>query len=309
MLELLLIAFLGTKSNETLSQYPVIDLPKIEILELTKIPAKDNEKIAPKLLEDPQLAVLAKDLNSNKTLFAKKSSHAQNIASLTKLMTFLLIYENHNLDEIVTISPQSIKTYGSQIELYAYEKMSVRTLLEAILIPSANDAARALAFFDAGDEELFVEKMNKKAKQLNLNSAKYYNSTGLDMFQNCTDGDETCDSQFYGNEMSADDLMTLTRILLKNNFFRKTVSKKHFEGTSSDGKFFHEKESTNKLFDSFVNSKGVKTGYTDLAGQCFINLSENSLGDEIVTIVLGSSDRFGETANLVSWILDSYQWR
>ncbi len=309
MLELLLIAFLSNKSNDTLSQHKVVDLPQIEILEPSKIPSKDTVKLSPKLLEDPQLSILAKDLNSNKTLFEKKSSHSQNIASLTKLMTFLLIYENHSLDEIVTIDPQATKIYGAQIELYAYEKMSVRTLLEAILIPSANDGAVALAIFNAGSEDLFAEKMNKKAEELGLTSAKFYNATGLDMIQDCGVNDKTCDSQFYGNQMSAEDLMMLTRILLKNDFFKQTVRKKNFEGTSSDGKFFHEKESTNKLFDTFIGSKGIKTGYTDLAGQCFINLSENKAGDEIITIILGSSDRFGETVNLMSWILDSYEWR
>lgn len=309
MLELLLLAFISTESNQAVSQHHTAHLPQIEILELSKLPTKTAGKIAPKLLEDPQLVVLAKDLNSNKTLYRQDANRAQNIASLTKLMTFLLIYENYSLDEVVTISPIAAQTEGAQIDLYAYEKMSIRTLLEAILIPSANDAARALAIFDSGSEDLFAKKMNQRAQKLNLKSAKFYNSTGLDIEQDCVEGDNTCESQFYGNEMSANDLMLLTRILLKNDFFRATIQKQNFEGTSADGKFFHTKKSTNQLFEHFIGSKGVKTGYTELAGQCFINLSENKTGEEIITIILGSSDRFGETVNLMSWVLDSYEWR
>ena len=71
----------------------------------------------------------------------------------------------------------------------------------------------------------------------------------------------------------------------------------------------HQKVSTNKLLGTFVGSKGVKTGYTGLAGQCFINLSEDEAGRELLTVVLGSTDRFGETKNLLTWILDSFEWR
>ncbi len=240
------------------------------------------------------------DMLLNEATFRMEFSQETDIAAFNFKGGFR--YDNY-LDDV------EISVREATIDLYAYEKMSVRTLLEAILIPSANDAARALAIFDAGSEEAFVEKMNQKAKALNLDSATFYNATGLDIQQDCQADDVTCDSQFYGNEMSAQDLMLLSRILLKNPFFRATVQKRNFEGTSVDGKFFHEKPSTNKLFDHFIVSKGIKTGYTELAGECFINLSETENQEEIITIVLGSSDRFGETANLVSWILDSYQWR
>lgn len=314
MIELLFLAFLGNQSQNFLKASPAFSkLPQIEIIEPAKLPTKKAEKIAPKLLEDENLAILAMDLNSGKKLFQKKSNRAQNIASLTKLMTFLVISENYELDQKVIILPEATKTYGAQIDLYAYEKMSVKTLLEASLIPSANDAARALAFFDSGSEEKFVEKMNQYAQKLELNSAKFFNSTGLDMFKggkNCnTLTGQNCDKS-YGNKMSAEDLTKLTRILLKNDFFRETIQKDNFSGTSLDGKFFHDKKSTNQFLHekNFINSKGVKTGYTLLAGQCFINLSVED-GNEILTVVLGSSDRFGETKNLISWIFDSFVWR
>ncbi len=315
MLELLFLAFFGTKSqNFLIQQNHSMVLPKIEIVEPAKLPSKKAQKIAPKLLEDDALSIWALDIGSGKTLFEKKSNRPQPIASLTKLMTFLVIIQNHALEEIVTISPKATRTYGAQIDLYDHEELTVKTLLEASLIPSANDAAKALAIFDAGSEEAFVKKMNQYAKKFELHSSQFFNSTGLDIYK----GGKNCD-QFtgqnceknYSNIASARDLMKLTRILLRNDFFRETIQKKHFYGTSTDEKFFHEKASTNQFLNdkNFINSKGVKTGYTHLAQQCFINLSEDSSGNEILTVVLGSSDRFGETKNLMLWILDSFVWR
>ncbi len=298
MLEFLLFIFLQNRNVIT----PVVgELPKIEVFSPAKVPGKIKGKIAPKLLENEETAILAVDVKSGKTLLHKNADRIQPIASLTKIMTALIILENHELDEIVTVDAVSTKTNGSQIDLYGFEQLTVETLLEATLIPSANDAARALAFFDAGSEAEFVRKMNAQAKVLNLNSAKFLNVTGLDIW------DEK-EKSFLGNQMSARDVLTLTRIALKNDFFRKTVQKTHFYGTSIDEKFFHEKRSTNQLLGTFLNLSGVKTGFTNLAGECFIALGAKD-GAEILTVILGSPDRFGETKNFLSWIYDAFEWR
>ncbi len=119
---------------------------------------------------------------------------------------------------------------------------------------------------------------------------------------------ETVVTEPYGNKMSARDILKLTRIALKNDFFRTTVPKGNFDGTSVDGEFFHEKPTTNQLYGSFLNLSGVKTGYTELAGECFVALGEHD-GHQILTVILGSNDRFGETKNFLSWIYDSFEWR
>jgi len=276
-------------------------LPKIEILQPAKIPRKNADKVAPKLLNNEKSAVLAIDMGTGKMLISKRANRPQEIASLTKLMTALIILENHDLDEVVTIPLKATEVIGAKADFYQYEKVTVKTLLEAALIPSANDAAMALAIFDAGTEANFVKKMNAKARELGLNSAKFYNPTGLDHYDEVND-------KWVGNKMSARDLATLAKLDLRNDFFRETVKKRNFAGTSVDGQFFHEKPSTNQLFDTFLNLKGVKTGYTELAGQCFISLGETDDGNDILTVVLGSPDRFGETKKLLSWIYDSFVW-
>ena len=300
MLEWLIFAFMSGSGEDFLSAENV-KLPQIEILQPAKIPRKNVNKVAPKLLNNNESAILAIDMGTGKELISKKEYRPQKIASLTKIMTSLIILENHDLNEEVVVPLKATQTEGVKGGFYQYEKLTVKTLLEAALIPSANDAAITLAIFDSETEENFAKKMNEKAQKLGLNSAKFYNSTGLDIY------DEKSD-KWIGNQMSAHDLSILSKLALRNNFFRETVKKRKFSGTSIDKEFFHEKDSTNQLFDTFLNLKGVKTGYTKLAGQCFISLGETEDGHEIMTIVLGSPDRFGETKNLLSWIYDSFTW-
>ncbi len=302
MFELIFLALTAlNQSDEWKAKLPTTEVG-IEIITPARIPSKNENSIAPKLLGDEFIAIWAQDLNSGKTLFTKDALRPQNIASLTKIMTFLVIFQEHELDEIITITRTATLTEGAQIDLYQYETMDIQTLLRAILIPSANDAARALAIHNAGSEDEFAKKMNQYAKKYKLPSAKFYNSTGLDIRDAKT-------GKYHGNIMSANDVAQMTKIALKNPFFRKTVAKTEFFGTSADGQFAHSKPSTNQLLGSFVGSKGVKTGYTGLAGQCLVNLSERADGIEILTVVLGSPDRFQETKNIITWLWDNYEWR
>ena len=115
-------------------------------------------------------------------------------------------------------------------------------------------------------------------------------------------------SEIFGNVMSARDVAKLARTLLQYDFVRETVNQSHFYGTSVDEQFFHEKASTNQLLGTFLNLKGLKTGFTFLAGECFVALGEARGGQEVLTVILGSDDRFGETKNLLSWIYEVYEW-
>ena len=287
MLELLVLALLQN-SSEMFGEWGPHNPTTKEIIERYQpatIPTKDKQKIAPKLLDDPYLSVIAQDLGSGKILFSKNSQTTQEIASISKIMTFLVIRDEHRLDEIAEVPLKATKVAGVKGGFYAYERVSVETLLQALLIPSANDAAVTLAVFNAETEEAFAKKMNKKARALKLKSAQFHNASGLDIYQpgnrcesepapNCT----PVEPKLYGNKMSAKDVLTMTRIALQDKFFRTTVQKDLFEGTSANGEFFHTLKSTNQLLGTFVNSKGVKTGYTQLAGQCLVNLSEDENG-------------------------------
>ncbi len=316
MLELMLMAMLGAGESPVFSaqEYGAQTVDKVSVawLDLPKLPIKKPGKTAPVLISEPFVAVYAQDPASSKVFFAHEIDRPQPIASITKLMTYLVIRENHSLDEVVKVSPEAARIGGASIGLYANEELTVGTLLEAILIPSANDAATALAIWDAGSEKNFVEKMNAKARELGLDSAQFYNASGLDVegpVDNCDVTQPGCKIETKGNLMSARDVMKLTRILLRDEWFAAVVQLQHFYGTSIDGEFFHEKVTTNRLFGSFVDTKGVKTGYTPLAGQCFVNLAVDEDGNEVLTVVLGSTDRFTETKHIVDWVWDSFEWQ
>lgn len=312
MIEWLLIAYFSDPGQTFLSSPALAPRSETVLIEPAPLPTKATSKLEPKLLNDEGLAVFAQDLESGKRLFEKQSQTAQPIASLTKIMTYLVVREEHALDEVVSVPLQATRVEGAKIGLYQYERLTVESLLEAILIPSGNDAAVALAIHNAGTEEAFVAKMNQKAKALGLDSAQFFNASGLDIFEVvCADEacDEVLDEQVFGNVMSASDAALMTRTALRDPLFRDIVAKDMFYATSVDEQFAHEKRSTNQLLGTFVNSKGVKTGFTGLAGQCLINLSEDEAGREILTVVLGSSDRFAETINLLTWIWDSFEWR
>ncbi len=308
MLELLLYALFTPQSETFLNRLDIPTTPSIEKSFLpSAIPEKNPESIAPVLINDPDTAILSQDLDSGKILFEKNADRPQAIASLTKLMTILIILEYHSLDEIVTIPPEVQNIHDSVIKLEPGEKMTVGNLIEAGLISSANDAALSLAIFHSGSEEDFVKEMNAKARELNLNSAQFFNATGLDIILQQDENGKVLKSE--DNMMSAFDLLKLSKILLTSNFVQNTVQKGSFKATSVDGTIAHEKPSTNQLLGGFLNISGFKTGYTEKAKECFISLASAPGNHKILTIIIGSNDRFGETKKLLSWIYDAFEWK
>lgn len=302
MLEYLIFALFSGSGRAYLSSFSAAELPQVEIVQPSEVPQLRNGRVAPRLLGDERVAVLAQDLATQKHLLAERIDRPQPIASLTKMLTVLLILRDHELDEVVSVSRAATEQEGAAIGVYEHERLTVQTLLEAALIPSANDAAVALAGHHSGSETEFVIEMNTFAEELGLTSANFVNATGLDEW------DEEHEI-WIGNEMSARDVAHLARVALGDSFFRETVNQRHFFGKSTDEQFFHEKESTNQLFGTFLNLSGVKTGYTRLAGQCFVALGNTPDGHEVLTVILGSEDRFGETKKLLSWVYDSFEWR
>lgn len=259
------------------------------LIEINSTPTLKENKIEPVIYAD---AAYALDITSNTILYTKDEHDSHPIASLTKLMTAYIILEEENLDDVVTVSRNATTQEGSKMWLGTGETITVESLLYGLLIQSGNDAATALAEFNAGSEENFVEKMNQKAKLLNLNETYFTSASGID-------------DQGYS---TAQDLARLSMYLLKNDFIRNITSLTSATVTGTDGYPTHNLTSTNELLGSYLNVKGLKTGKTGGAGECLIAVGENSAGHEILTVMLGSDDRFGETKLLLDWIYNSYIW-
>jgi D-alanyl-D-alanine carboxypeptidase (penicillin-binding protein 5/6) len=206
-------------------------------------------------------------------------------ASLTKIMTALLVLERANLNTTTTISPNSAAETGHRLRLKAGEKYLVRDLLAAMLIESANDAAHALAEHIGGTEARFAGIMNSRAAQLGMKNTHFTNAAGHHHEDHYT---------------TANDLVLLTEAALARPMFRELVSKVNYQIRTVNGKRKFKLENSNKLLPKYDGMVGVKTGYTPEAGRCLIALAERD-GVEVLIVLLRAKDRW----NLATRMLDS----
>lgn len=234
-------------------------------------------------------ATLLMDAATGTVLWEKNAHEVLEPASVTKIMTMLLVCEaidagKLSTDQMVTTSAHAAGMGGSQVYLEEGEQMSVQDLLKAVAVASGNDAAVALGEAVAGSESAFVEQMNQRAAQLGMEDTHFVNCTGLP-----TDGHVT----------SAYDIALMSRELLKHDLIRQ------FTGIWMDslrnGAF--GLSSTNKLVHSYDGCTGLKTGFTATAGYC-ISATAQRGEMELIAVVLGaenSKDRFNTASTLLDW--------
>ena len=234
------------------------------------------------------------DTRSGRILYEKKISDKLPIASLTKVLTAVVVRENLNQNDIITIASDSIKVDGEKQDLYLGERISVQNLIKLMLIESSNDAAYALASYSKSRGIDFVGAMNLKAKTLDMSDSHFFDPAGLD------------DNAYS----TVEDLVKLVEYSLNYQEIWNISSEKTAIIESSDEKIKHSVMSTNHLLGLLKNIIGGKTGYTDGAGQCMILItSVPDYNGKIVSIVLSSDDRFGDTQKLVDWTRIAYKWR
>lgn len=215
-------------------------------------------------------------------------------ASITKIMSLILIMEaierrDFTPEEVVTASDYAASMGGSQIWLSPGESMTVDDLLKATVVGSANDATVALAEKVAGTEEVFVEKMNEKAKQLGMNNTKFKNSTGLDA---------------EGHLTTAYDVAIMSRELLKYPLIKKysTLWIERIRNGES------ELVNTNKLVRFYEGTTGLKTGTTSGAKYC-LSASAKRGNTELIAVVMGadsSNDRFEGAKKMLDFGFSNY---
>lgn len=251
---------------------PVYQLPGIEVLSIAAPSTIASRLDIPTLSASGAILI---DADSGQELFSIAPDERRPMASLTKLMTALLIVEHHSLHETVSIPPIADEIKGSTIGLKAGQRVSVRNLLYALLLPSANDAAYALGVFDARSISTFVQRMNERAASLGLKNTHFANPAGLDS------------PEQYSTPR---DLAWLTLAILKNEDLRTIVGTRTARITASDGQEFNLKN-TNEMLHYNANVFGVKTGTTDKAGECLIILFTER-DHRYILILLGSSERY-----------------
>ncbi|MBX4204661.1 MAG: serine hydrolase [Candidatus Doudnabacteria bacterium] len=237
-------------------------------------------------------SILAIDLNTGTVLYSQNPAEKLPIASLTKLMTAMVVSDHASKDQVVTIDKADTQVTCLCVGLLAGEQLTVENLLKAMLIPSSNDSAKALARFTGGDEVAFVKMMNDKAAELGLADTHFSNPAGLDSPDNYS---------------TAQDLSKIAQEFLKYSLLERIVATGGMDVSSVDGKFVHHLRTSNKLLLENSEVVGVKTGFTnDAQGNLIIKIDHN--GIKVLTIVLNTPNREDDTRNLIDWIFHAYRW-
>lgn len=252
-----------------------------------------EEDIAP----NAKSAILI-EASTGKVLYEKNIDEKYAPASMTKMMSLLLIMENIDnrnlrMNEVIKVSKNASSMGGSQIFLQENEEMTVEDLLKGITIGSANDATVALAERIGGTESAFVELMNKKAKELGLKNTNFKNPTGLD------------EANHYS---SSRDMSIISRELVKHSKILEFSSiYETYLRTDTDNKFWLV--NTNKLVRFYPGVDGLKTGYTEEAGYC-LTATINKDNMRLIAVVMGeptSSIRNSEVSALLDYGYNLYQ--
>ena len=234
------------------------------------------------------------DVATGKVLYENNAHEALPPASVTKVMTMLLIMEaidsgKIGWDDMVTASEAAAAKGGSQIYLKVGETMSVTDMVKSIAVSSANDCACAMAEHIAGSESAFVQMMNARARELGMNDTNFVNCTGLD------DGEEAKD-----HKTSAYDIGIMSRQLLKYHPEIKKFTTIWMD-TVRSGAF--GLSNTNKLVRFYSGATGLKTGFTSGAGYC-LSASAQRDGMELVAVVMGcdtSANRFAACKSMLDY--------
>lgn len=234
----------------------------------------------------PQISATAAyvmDTDSLVSVYDKNAHIRLSPASTTKIMTALVALSFYHLSDVITIERPFVE--GSGLHLVQGEKFPFENLLYAMMLPSANDAAYAIADNYPGGMPAFVAKMNEKAHALHLDDTHYQDSAGL-----TDDGDYT----------TAHDEAILASVAIKNPEFAKVVGTKSYTVSSIDGLYNYPVNNLNVLLGLY-GVFGIKTGYTGEAGQVLVTATHQN-GHTFILVVMRSEDRFADTEKLLQML-------
>ena len=255
-----------------------------EILE-TAVDIDETENV-PKLNSREAVVI---DRKSKRVIYGKNENKRVAMASTTKIMTAIVVIENANLEDEITVSAKAAGIGGSRLGLKKNDKISVRNLLYGLMLCSGNDAAIALAEYVGGSVEKFAEKMNEKAKELKLQNTQFVTPHGLDNPEHYT---------------TAYELAIIADYAMNNEIFAKIVGTK--DATVMINGYSKNIKNTNELLGYLQGVKGVKTGFTNNAGRCLVTCT-NRDGFEIIAVVLGADTKKFRTEDSIKLIEYTYK--
>ncbi len=235
--------------------------------------------------ESSSAGEIAMELSTGTVLEESNADKKLPMASTTKIMTALIIIEENDLDEVITVSDEAVGVEGSSIYLKKGEQIDIRDLVYGLMLRSGNDSAAALAIHNSGSIEKFVEKMNAKAEALGLSNTHFTNPSGLP------------DDEHY---TTARDLGEIARYAMQNETFKEVVGTKNYNGK------FRNFSNKNKMLYNYDGANGIKTGYTLKAGRCLVSSAERD-GMDVVCVVLNSPDMYLRSERILDECFKNYK--
>lgn len=287
----------NTNDNVTINEEETNGEELKEDKEMSLEEEQTNEDDGLNLAKNAKSAIML-EASTGKIIYEKNADEQLSMASMTKIMTLLLIMENienGNLkwDEMITASENAASMGGSQIFLEIGEQMTVEDLVKGICIGSGNDAAVAIAERIGGTEENFVKMMNDKAKELGLKNTNFQNACGLDT---------------KGHYSSARDMALIAKELVKHKkILEYTGTYEDYLRKNTDNSFWLV--NTNRLVRYYQGVDGLKTGYTSEAGYCITTTAKRN-NMRLITVVMGeptSQVRNAETTTMLDYGFNNYQ--
>ncbi len=235
-------------------------------------PSTGDKPKAPRVTAKAAILV---DMDTGTVLYSRNVDKRLEMASTTKIMTAILILESLSLDQKVKVPAAAVGVAGSTIGLLRGETLTVKQLLYALLVPSANDAAVTLAVAEAGSVKAFVAKMNARAKEMGLTNTHFVNGSGL---------------HAENHYSSAKDIAKLASFAMQDPVFRRIVSTREYTLPHAGGVANRVIKTSNELLRDFNWVNGIKTGSTPWAGYCLVS-SATKNGLTLISVVLGAKDQ------------------
>ncbi len=224
-------------------------------------------------------------LDTNEAVYASNEKKPLPMASTTKIMTAVIVLENSDLDDVITVPQSAVGVEGSSAYLMYGEKISVKDLLYAMMLESANDAATVLAVSVGGDMDGFVAMMNQKATEIGMTDTHFANPHGLD------------DEQHYS---TAYDMALLCDYAMGNNEFAVITGSYRYE---TENRLFVNHNRLLKTCDGVV---GGKTGFTKRSGRCLVSVAKRG-GVSMCVVTLNDPNDWRDHANLYDAAFDMYE--
>ncbi len=232
-------------------------------------------------LQSPSCIVI--EATTGTVLYEKNADERREPASVTKVMTLLLIFEaidngQYGLDDIVTISEHAASMGGSQCFFECGEQQTVEDMIKCIIIASGNDAAVAMGEYTAGSEDAFVAKMNERAKELGMENTNFVNACGLDA---------------EGHVTSSRDIAIMSRELTVNHpeiFDYSTIWMDSIIHKTARGESRFDLTNTNKFLNQYTGATGLKTGFTNTAKYC-MSATASRNGIDLIAVVMGAETK------------------